>query len=339
MAKRKPSNNKQEGNQYDKIIKENILSLIPALLKRVLGFEDYQLEDLPVIKLQTTIEREPDFLKLLYDKQFPKGRILQIEFETGNETYMEMRMLEYCSIIYRKFKKPVEQHLIFMGSKPSTMKTKIEFLDLSYQYKCHNLCEISYKRFIDSDQPEEVLLSILADKDDVEPRAIIQLILKRLVQLKGDSIATRKFVKQLEIISKLRNLQELTTKTIDLMSISYDIKTDVRFKQGQEIGREEGREEGIEIGIEEGKIIQSIITIRSMLNQQLITESIALASFLHVSIEFVEQTKEELKKETKIIKALSVKGASVNSLAKKFKVSETFVRTLRKLSDKDNKNQ
>ena len=115
MAKRKPSNNKQEGNQYDKIIKENILSLIPALLKRVLGFEDYQLEDLPVIKLQTTIEREPDFLKLLYDKRFPKGRILQIEFETGNETYMEMRMLEYCSIIYRKFKKPVEQHLIFMG--------------------------------------------------------------------------------------------------------------------------------------------------------------------------------------------------------------------------------
>jgi len=297
--------------------------LIPALLKRVLGFEDYQLEDLPVIKLQTTIEREPDFLKLLFDKRFPKGRILQIEFETGNETYMEMRMLEYCSIIYRKFKKPVEQHLIFMGSKPSTMKTKVEFLDLSYQYKCHNLCEISYKRFIDSDQPEEVLLSILADRDDVEPRAIIQLILKRLVQLKGDSIATRKFIRQLEIISKLRNLQELTTKTIDIMSISYDIRTDVRFKQG----------------VEEGEVIKSIITIRSMLNQQLITESTAIASFLHVSIEFVEQTKEELKKETKIIKALRVKGASVNSLAKKFKVSETFVRTLRKLSDKDIKNQ
>ncbi len=53
MAKRKTSNKKQEGNQYEKIIKENILSLIPALLKRVLGLENYRLEDLPVIKLQT----------------------------------------------------------------------------------------------------------------------------------------------------------------------------------------------------------------------------------------------------------------------------------------------
>ncbi len=204
MTKRTKISNKEEGNQYDKIIKENILSLIPALLKKVLGLKKFTMEDLPIIKLQTTLEREPDFLKLIYDVNFPEGRIMQLEFESSNETYMNMRMLEYCSIIYRKFRKPVEQHLIFLGNKPSTMKTTIKFLDLSYAFKIHNLSEISYKIFINSDQPEEVLLSILANRDDLQSEKIIQLILKRLIQLKGDTLATQKFIRQLEIISKLR---------------------------------------------------------------------------------------------------------------------------------------
>ncbi len=322
MAKRRPSKNKQEGNQYDKIIKENILSLIPALLKRVLGIENYRLEDLPIIKLQTTIEREPDFLKLIYDKEFPKGRILQIEFERGNETYMEMRMLEYCSIIYRKFKKPVEQHLIFMGSQPSTMKTKIEFLGLSYKYKCHNLCEISYKKFIDSKHPEEVILSILANKDDLQAEEIIRLILKKLVYLKGDSIATRKFIKQLEIISKLRNLQELTTKTIDNMSITFDITTDVRFKQG------------LEQGLEQGGALKMTVAIINIVKEKIITDSEKIALIFDVSVEFVENTQKALKKEVEIKKALAVKGARVDSIAKKFEVSKTFVKAIRILLKK-----
>ena len=206
MAKKHKLSNKEEGNQYDKIIKENILSLIPALLKRVVGLKAFRVADLPVIKLQTTLEREPDFLKLVYDDNFPEGRIMQLEFESGNETYMNMRMLEYCSIIYRKFKKPVEQHLIFLGEKPSSMKSTINFLGLSYAFKIHNLSEISYTIFINSNEPEEVILSILANRDDLSTIQIIKLILRRLVQLKGDSLATQKFIKQLEIISKLRNL-------------------------------------------------------------------------------------------------------------------------------------
>ena len=34
----KKTADKQEGNQYDKIVKENIESIIPALMNSVLGF-------------------------------------------------------------------------------------------------------------------------------------------------------------------------------------------------------------------------------------------------------------------------------------------------------------
>ena len=325
MVKRNTLTNKEEGNQYDKIIKENILNLIPALLKRVVGLETFRVEDLPIIKLQTTLEREPDFLKLIYDANFKEGRIMQLEFESGNESYMAMRMLEYCGIIHRKFRKPVEQHLIFLGSKPSSMKTKIEFLGLSYEFKIHNLSEISYKTFINSNQPEEVILSILANKDDLSSEEIIQLILKRLVHLRGDSLATRKFIKQLEIISKLRNLQPLTTKTVDNMNISFDITTDVRFKQG------------LEKGIEQGAALKMTIAIINILKEKIIIDSERIALVFDVSVQFVETTKKALKKEVKINKALAVKEARINTIAKKFEVSKIFVKALKKLQKKKNK--
>lgn len=43
MAKKNKLSNKEEGNQYDKIIKENILNLIPALLKRVIGLQTFRI--------------------------------------------------------------------------------------------------------------------------------------------------------------------------------------------------------------------------------------------------------------------------------------------------------
>ena len=246
---------------------------------------------------------------------------MQLEFESGNESHMAMRMLEYCSIIYRKYRKPVEQHLIFLGNKPSTMKTSINFLNLSYAFQIHNLSEISYKTFIESEQPEEVILSILTNKEDLAAEEIIHLILKRLVQLKGDSLSTRKFIKQLEIISKLRNLQELTTKTIDNMSISYDITTDVRFKQGLA--------KGVEQGLEQGAAIKAIVAIRNILQEKIILDSQKIATILDISIPFVESTKKALTQETAILKALSVKRARVDTIAKKYKVAVVFVKALR----------
>ena len=161
----------------------------------------------------------------------------------------------------------------------------------------------------------------------IRPSNNLALILQRLVTLRGDSLATRKFIKQLEVISKLRNLQELTTKTIDNMSISFDITTDVRFKQGLE--------KGLEKGLELGANIKTILAIRNGLKVNVPLESIAIMQ--EVSIEFVEKVKKELKKEPQIIKALSVKRARINTVAKKLEVSPILVSALKKTLKKKTK--
>jgi siroheme synthase (precorrin-2 oxidase/ferrochelatase) len=74
--------NKREGNIYDKIVKENIESIIPALMNIVLGFK---VLDSTVIKekLQQTKEKEADVLRIITD---PSGRkfILHIEFQVDD---------------------------------------------------------------------------------------------------------------------------------------------------------------------------------------------------------------------------------------------------------------
>jgi hypothetical protein len=63
-------NTKQEGNLYDKIVKENIESIIPALMNSVLGFKVAKAEVIRE-KLQQIKEKEADALRIATD---PNGQ-------------------------------------------------------------------------------------------------------------------------------------------------------------------------------------------------------------------------------------------------------------------------
>lgn len=69
---------KQEGNLYDKIVKENIESIIPALMNSVLGFKVAKAEVIRE-KLQQTKEKEADALRIVTDPNRQKF-ILHLEF-------------------------------------------------------------------------------------------------------------------------------------------------------------------------------------------------------------------------------------------------------------------
>ncbi len=71
------------GNDYDKILKENIAGLLLPLTEKYLGIsikDSRELKD----KLQTTIEKEPDFIRIAQtdaDEEF----ILHLGFQTHHE--------------------------------------------------------------------------------------------------------------------------------------------------------------------------------------------------------------------------------------------------------------
>lgn len=194
MNNKKLPSEKHESNYIDKIIKENSESLAPFIIKRIFNLQIDRMENLPAIRQQVTIEKEPDFLRLIYNKDYPDGAVVQLEFETGDTKQMVKRMLIYLSLLYNTTGKPVLQYVLFLGKGKAKMPTRIEFDGIDYYFTLINIEDFSYLDFIESSQPEEVILSLLANHDEISDDELLDMILGRFVELRSDEVSTKKFL-------------------------------------------------------------------------------------------------------------------------------------------------
>lgn len=228
---------------FDKIFQENLNEIILPLARKILGTPPEVRFKKLTRRLPRTLERVPDFLKIAV---LPDGKplyVLHFELQAATDPDMAWRMLEYKAILMRKFRLPVKQFVIFVGSGQSNMTTELTDEDsLVFRFKLVDLKTIDYRQFIDSTQPEEVLLALLADFRGVPPKEIISRILLQLKKTLPTDLECSKFVTQLELLSPLRNLEEVTFKVIEAMPVYLEIDetSSPRYKKGFEKGIEKG---------------------------------------------------------------------------------------------------
>lgn len=225
-------NNKREGNIYDKIVKENIESIIPALMNSVLGFK---VLDSTVIreKLQQTKEKEADVLRIITD---PSGRkfILHLEFQVDDYKKMAYRMADYWVLLKSKYKFPVRQFVIFIGNKEPTMKTVLAEDGNYFQFQLINITQFDYLRFLNSTNPEEIILAVLGDFGNENPEKALSQIINRLQETKTDQTTLQKHFRQLRILAKLRKLDLKFDDMIQNMAKYIDAESDYFYIKGQE---------------------------------------------------------------------------------------------------------
>ena len=221
-------------------------SLLLPLGKKLLGLDIEKMQNLPA-NLNKTLERQPDFLKLVTDTQGNKY-ILHLEFQTVNDPHMASRILTYFALLYEKHRWEIRQYVVYLGSRKMNMQDRLEIGMTSHAFRIINLQEVSAESLLDgAQQPEEAVLSVLASFNRHEARKVLNRILLKLQELSGNERLLKKYIKQLEILSQLRNLQEETIKQSEAMAITYDIKKDVRYRQGKEEGKVEGEKKQLEI--------------------------------------------------------------------------------------------
>ncbi len=260
--------------EYDKIIKENIEEVFLPLAGKYLGINIKSYRKIAP-KLQTTLEREADFLRIVTTEQQEKF-ILHIEFQTNDEADMVYRMAEYNAILLRKYKLPVRQFVIFLGEGKLKMKSNLPESEVIRGFQLTNLKTYDYRSLLISDIPEEIILAILSDYAGESPVKVISKIIERLQKVSKDEIKVRKYVRQLTILSRLRKLEVQTKKIINEMPITYDIKKDGLYKEGRIKGKQEA--------------------IKEMIIEMLKDPSISLekiAKFARVSLAYVKQIKKE----------------------------------------------
>jgi hypothetical protein len=91
---------------FDNVFKENLEIISLTLIKSLLEIPYTSLEELPD-DLQVTLERRPDFLKLVRSGDAPF--ILQLEIQTVDDSKMVYRLQEYCGLLSRKYELDVRQ--------------------------------------------------------------------------------------------------------------------------------------------------------------------------------------------------------------------------------------
>jgi predicted transposase/invertase (TIGR01784 family) len=230
--------------QYDRIIKENMEPVVLEFLRRMAGLDlvSYQVLNPEIHK---TIERTADYV-LEGTNAAGQREIVQIEFQTSNDRTMPKRMLLYFSLLYQLYELPVKQFVIYIGEKAMNMEREISLPNLAFSYRLIDLEAVPYTEFLQSDIPELVIMAILADFQSVEPEQIVRQILEKLTELDNSPADMQRHVRQLDIFSILRNLQEEIKNQEKAMGLVLDIRNDLRYQEGKEDGKEEGIRENNE---------------------------------------------------------------------------------------------
>ncbi|WP_299454471.1 hypothetical protein [uncultured Microscilla sp.] len=224
-------------NQYDKILKEGIGEYFLSLSKIHLGIEVASSEELKD-KLQTTLEREADFLRKITTPQ-GEQMIVQLEFQTTNEQGMAERMQLYFAILQQKYKLPVRQFVIYVGSKPPKMRTRLKPEEIFTGFELLDLRQVSYTQWLESEIPEEVLLAVLGDFRQTDALQVLKQIISKLIKLIDDPGTLQKYIRQLAILARLRNLTIETEQTLEYMGLTYDIEKDAFYQKGVKKGKQE----------------------------------------------------------------------------------------------------
>ena len=284
-------------NHYDKILKENIEEILLPLAEKLLGISFKNSEEIPD-KIQITIEREPDLLKIIEGNY-----ILHLEFQTADEKNMVDRMYVYHSFLWSKYHLPIKQYVIYIGEKKKdlVMVEVLEFEEFTFKYKLINMQDFKFEKFLESSKPEEIMLGILGDFHGITPKKAVKQILDKIYKIAPLPLQFGKYARQLEVLSNLRNFQLIIIKYLETMPIVYNLETDIRYQQGKgkgmeegiEKGIEKGIEEGIEKGIEKGVINQKLKSIKNLIRSKLLTNQ-QIAAIEEVAVEFVENIEREL---------------------------------------------
>ncbi|MEM7109040.1 MAG: hypothetical protein AAF519_12505, partial [Bacteroidota bacterium] len=251
-------------------------AVLLTLGKKLLGFDIKNPRPLTE-KLQITIEREPDFLKqvtLDNDSEI----ILHLEFQRNDEYDMVYRMAEYKAIVQRKYKIPVRQYVIYLGTDTPQMPTKLPKEEQITGFNLTNIHDIPVNQVLDSDIPEEIVLSILTEYPKTDAEQVISRIIHKLREVASSDAEFKRSIQQLVTLSRIRKLEKEIEKQIEAMPITYNIETDYLYNRG------------IERGIEQEK---ATVIKKALIKKKLTVAEIA--DLADVSIDFVLSIQSELK--------------------------------------------
>ena len=175
--------------------------------------------------------------------------ILHVEIQNDNQANMPLRMLRYYSDIALQYPKDkVVQHLLYIGKAPLNMANQISAYNWTYRYEVLDMRSQDSEYFLSANNPDAIVLAILCDPKDQEPKALVARIIKELRRLHGDKLdKLRDSLEMLDVLAGNRGLQNLVKENTKMY-------IDVEKLGIYQLVKEKGEAKGMEKGMEKGRV-------------------------------------------------------------------------------------
>jgi predicted transposase/invertase (TIGR01784 family) len=271
---------KRQSGQFDKIFRENIEAVIPALISKLLKIQTLQSEELPD-DVQHTKERRPDVLRKITDIH-QDTFIIHMEIQLSDERDMVFRMADYHLMLYRKYRLRVEQFVIYIGTARPRMPLKFISERHYFEFRMIVLSEIDYSLFLNAGDPGEIVFAVLGNFNGVSPGTALTNIINRIHETTHSELALMRYLVQLRVLSQIRKLEPITEMAMESISKFFKEERDFLYIKG--------KEKGIEAGIEKGESKRNLALTKSLLLETDFDDE-KIASLVGVSLEIVKQVR------------------------------------------------
>jgi len=228
---------KNESFIYDRSLRELFGEVPKTLIKLLINKEIKEILDISFPKVE---ERKVDLLTRLED-----NTLFHLEIQSTDDKTMPIRMLQYTSLIYEKYKQFPKQLVLYVGNKKIKIKNGINTKELVYNYEVRDIREFDCSILIQSEDIADNIIALLCDIKDIDR-------FFKVLNQKLENFSPKKredYLRKLFYLMKLRpNIhKEYKIKTKESkMPFVIDLADDPVYQ--------EGLEEGIEKGIEKGKL-------------------------------------------------------------------------------------
>ncbi len=258
--------NKRE-NKFDKILRENLEVPGESLLHALIPFKILEVSPLPPKIRQHILELETDTL-LKVKSERGESFIFHLEFQSLNHYRMAERMAAYAYALRLKYELPVLSTVMYIGNKPLHMENFLSMGKSYFEFQLIDIRQLDAAIFLESDNPKQIVLALLAGNKNSTRELIIRQILFKLQEKLSDSpMELKDRIIELETLSSLRYKDILYNiiKEETIMPIVYDIRDLFSYQQGKEEGLSEGVAQGVTKGMLKGESKATLKIAKKML--------------------------------------------------------------------------
>ena len=178
----------------------------------------------------------------------------------NNQAHFPIRMLRYYTDLALTYPdEEIKQYLLYMGKADLTTPDHIQTSDWRYCYQILDISKHDSGDFLNSANPDALVLAILCDFKGRDPRALVAEITSKLRRLHGSKLdGLRESLVMLDILATNRDLQNLVKETsamfieVEKLGI-YQLAMERGLDQGEQKGLQRGRQEGLQEGLAKGE--------------------------------------------------------------------------------------